>query len=515
MEHVKKREEISKEFTWALEDLYQDQAAWSEDLEKIRKLAQKLYSCKGTLVEGAENLKKALNFYSELNQRFEKAYVYANQLLHQDMANGESQKCSGQVQVLMNQVNEVSAFLEPEILKIPDEKLTEYLADEPFSEYRRFLEEILRTKEHSLSEEKEELLARVSELGRAPSNIYGMFNNADITFQPVKDENGNNTKERNPEFPNNYIKHIKECVENYYIKQDVLESIEGIKNPVCLLSEAENNNQGILTIIELIDERIRHIDEAIEKLEKYQENFITKCFEKAETIVRDLEKLPGLSKIKFGGKDINIIKLELFEYEKDEKIRRMKEYIYKIVQDMEEKPEEMTKEVLNEKLSSKMLVGQIINIDKAYVKLYKIEDVQEHSTYKRWEEDLGSDGQVNAIYFMFAVCIISYISMLTRKDGSSKCKKVIIVDNPFGATSAVFLWKVMFEILKENNVQLIAPGHNISKEIISMFEVNYVLKHEFKDGNKKTVVVEQEFRTEDSLKNMNFDTIDGNQQKLF
>ena len=26
MEHVKKREEISKEFTWALEDLYQDQA---------------------------------------------------------------------------------------------------------------------------------------------------------------------------------------------------------------------------------------------------------------------------------------------------------------------------------------------------------------------------------------------------------------------------------------------------------------------------------------------------------
>ena len=220
MEHVKKREEISKEFTWALEDLYQDQAAWSEDLEKIRKLAQKLYSCKGTLVEGAENLKKALNFYSELNQRFEKAYVYANQLLHQDMANGESQKCSGQVQVLMNQVNEVSAFLEPEILKIPDEKLTEYLADEPFSEYRRFLEEILRTKEHSLSEEKEELLARVSELGRAPSNIYGMFNNADITFQPVKDENGNEqplTQERYVHYLENKNREIrKEAFTNLY-----------------------------------------------------------------------------------------------------------------------------------------------------------------------------------------------------------------------------------------------------------------------------------------------------------
>lgn len=120
----------------------------------------------------------------------------------------------------MNQVNEVSAFLEPEILKIPDEKLTEYLADEPFSEYQRFLEEILRTKEHSLSEEKEELLARVSELGRAPSNIYGMFNNADITFQPVKDENGNEqplTQERYVHYLENKNREIrKEAFTNLY-----------------------------------------------------------------------------------------------------------------------------------------------------------------------------------------------------------------------------------------------------------------------------------------------------------
>lgn len=29
-------------------------------------------------------------------------------------------------------------------------------------------------------------------------------------FSWVKDENGNNTKERNPDFPSNYIDHIKE-----------------------------------------------------------------------------------------------------------------------------------------------------------------------------------------------------------------------------------------------------------------------------------------------------------------
>lgn len=34
-------------------------------------------------------------------------------------------------------------------------------------------------------------------------------------FSWIKDENGNNTKERNPEFPQNYINHIKENIGKY------------------------------------------------------------------------------------------------------------------------------------------------------------------------------------------------------------------------------------------------------------------------------------------------------------
>ena len=311
-----------------------------------------------------------------------------------------------------------------------------------------------------------------------------------------------------------YINYIKEQVAEFYIKQDVLEKIENLKIPT-KLSETKIIGNGITTIIETLEEKIRHIEEALKLLESYQENFITKCFEKAETIVRDLEKLPGLSRIKINGKDTNIIKLDLFEYEKEEKLNKMKEYIYDLVKEMEENPDKMNKEQLNESLSSKALVSQIVNMDKASVKLYKIEDIPENSTYKKWEDDLGSDGQVNAIYFMFAVCIISYISMLTRKENSNKSKKVIIADNPFGATSAVFLWNVMFSILKENNVQLIAPGHNINKEIVSKFEVNYVLKHEYYNGNKKSVVVDKELRTEDDIDNMNFEILQGDQQSIF
>lgn len=40
----------------------------------------------------------------------------------------------------------------------------------------------------------------------------GVIDSDSSEFSWVKDENGNNTKERNPEFPQNYIKHIKDNI---------------------------------------------------------------------------------------------------------------------------------------------------------------------------------------------------------------------------------------------------------------------------------------------------------------
>lgn len=191
MPEIRKRSEMPGEFTWALEDLYRNAEQWRVDLQCAGKLAEELQSCRGTLGKDAYALFHALEIYRNMNCTFEKVYVYANQLLHQDMGNGESQSLSGEAQVLMNRINGASAFLEPEILEIPEEKLWTFLEEEPrLEEFCRFLEEILRQKEHSLSPGKEELLARVQEIGQAPSNIYAMFNNADITFEPVTDAGG-------------------------------------------------------------------------------------------------------------------------------------------------------------------------------------------------------------------------------------------------------------------------------------------------------------------------------------
>lgn len=311
-----------------------------------------------------------------------------------------------------------------------------------------------------------------------------------------------------------FVQAIEEQIKDYYIKQDVLDTLHQLNMPVNS-EECSNIEKSINEIIEHIKLKIDNIDVILKDLAEYQQKFVTKCYEKAETVVNDLKKLPSLSRIKINGKKVNMIKLDLYEYEKEEKENRIKSYIDSIVQELEKSSEEIKREQISEKLSSKALVSQIVNMDRASVKLYKIEDIEENSAYKNWEGDLGSDGQINAFYFMFAVCIISYISMLTRGESQNDGRKVIIADNPFGATSAVYLWNAMFDILKENNVQLIAPGHNISKELVSKFEVNYVLKQEVFNQNKKVVKIEKEILANHDEDYMGMDYLEMEQQRLF
>jgi hypothetical protein len=140
-------------------------------------------------------------------------------------------------------------------------------------------------------------------------------------------------------------------------------------------------------------------------------------------------------------------------------------------------------------LATKELLAQIVDMDKAVVRLYKVESLPENSRFYRWEHAVGSEGQNNSLYFIFASCLISFIRMLSVTNTALRTKKVIIADNPFGATSAPYLWEPMFKIMKQNDIQLIAPGHRIPREITAKFGVSYLLNQEIlQDGRLRVVV---------------------------
>lgn len=186
------REEVQQQDKWRIEDLYSSDTVWEQDFTKMQEMTEEFRKYQGTMGQSAEKLFTVLQKQDELNQLMENIYVYASQRNHEDMANGTYQQLFGRAQSLMVQVSDVISFVEPELLAIPEEKLEQFFQEEErLSLYKRYVDEKLRVKKHILSEEMEAVLAKASEIGKAPRNIFQMFNNADIDFGTVHDEKGN------------------------------------------------------------------------------------------------------------------------------------------------------------------------------------------------------------------------------------------------------------------------------------------------------------------------------------
>lgn len=185
-----KRQEQKIENTWNMQDLYATEELYARDGEMLNEKLQEFAAYQGTLAQGEEQAAKALESYGDLNHMFERMYVYAFQKYHEDTGNAKYQKMSGEMDIMAVKLGQAVSWLEPELLKLPEETLQKYLASEKLSEYRRFMERIARKREHVLDAEMEALMSRIGELGQAPSTIYSMFDNADLRFPDAADENG-------------------------------------------------------------------------------------------------------------------------------------------------------------------------------------------------------------------------------------------------------------------------------------------------------------------------------------
>lgn len=195
-EKLKKREEVNRKDTWAMEDLFATDEVWEEEFEKLDGLCDTLASYKGTLFGSVERMEGFFETYEKASLMLERVYVYAGQKYHEDTTNSKYQGFSERADALMAKYQESVAFLEPEVLSVDEEtykEITEgFFRKIPEKEegYRRFFYEIIRSKEHSLSVELEELLASGQEALDSASNIFSMFNNADVKFPAIEDENG-------------------------------------------------------------------------------------------------------------------------------------------------------------------------------------------------------------------------------------------------------------------------------------------------------------------------------------
>lgn len=189
-----KRSEQNIQDTWNMEDMFPGDEIWEKDFETAAELIPKYADFAGKVSKDKEKLIEYFRFNDEVNLLVERLYVYSNQKYHEDMAESKYQAYSGKAQKLVVDIGSASAYFEPELLEMDEEVLLEWMKDERLADYRRYVSEILRGKEHTLDKKTEEILAKSKKMASAADNIYAMYNGADIEFPEVTDSKGEKMK---------------------------------------------------------------------------------------------------------------------------------------------------------------------------------------------------------------------------------------------------------------------------------------------------------------------------------
>ncbi len=189
---IPERSEIREQDKWAIHDIYASDELWEEDLKKAKELIPTVASFAGKLGSSAENLLAYMKLEEETDLVADSLANYAMRRSDEDARVSKYQAMVGRLMSSFVELNAASAFATPEIMAISDETMETFYASCPeLEKYRRFLNNIRRRREHVLSPAEEKLLAAAGEVTGAPSNIYSMFSDADITFPDAVDAQGN------------------------------------------------------------------------------------------------------------------------------------------------------------------------------------------------------------------------------------------------------------------------------------------------------------------------------------
>lgn len=184
------RKDIPQHLKWDVESVFADDAAWEAALTEAEQLLAQTAAFAGTLGESIDRLAAYMQTREQLLMALDKIFLYAQMKRDEDNTNPTYQALADRAQGLGVKISAAMSFEEPEFLTIGEERLQEWLQKPNLAVYRRFFDELLRQQTHIRNQAEEEILALAGEVCAAPRNIFGMFNNADIKFPTIENENG-------------------------------------------------------------------------------------------------------------------------------------------------------------------------------------------------------------------------------------------------------------------------------------------------------------------------------------
>lgn len=188
---IPKRNEISEDLKWDLTRIFKTDAEWEAEYTRVKKAVQSLSTLKPSFTESGHKLYNGLSQILAVSRNLEKVYVYATLSSDVDTSDAHYLGYVAQVQSLASQFEAATSFIDPAILQISEEKMTQFKQEEPrLNNYAHMLEQITRKRPHTLSAEEERIIADAGDALSTSENTYNVLTNSDMEYGYVQNDEG-------------------------------------------------------------------------------------------------------------------------------------------------------------------------------------------------------------------------------------------------------------------------------------------------------------------------------------
>ena len=188
---TKERKDIEARYKWDLSVIYPTETDFYADYAKAEKAIKSFGKYQDTMCESSKDLYNTLKSLTDIEALIDKLFHYASLNFSVETSNNSYQSLNAKVRNLAISAGTATWFVEPYMLRIPEETMESWLSEnKKLVTFRRMIEKTMRRKNHTLSDECEKLMAKMENCIGAPNEVRNIFVNSDMRFGKIKDETG-------------------------------------------------------------------------------------------------------------------------------------------------------------------------------------------------------------------------------------------------------------------------------------------------------------------------------------
>ena len=185
------RSKIDQKYKWDLSGIYKTAEDFSADYALCEKMIADYQKHEKTMLSSAESLLSALADIAKISSKIEKLWCYAYLNFATDTSKSEYQAGVARVRTLAAGADAKTWFVSPYIIRLDEKTVSEWYKSCPaLLSFKRMIDNGLRQKPYTLSDDCEKLVSKLSEGLDSHENIRSIFANSDLRFGKIRNEEG-------------------------------------------------------------------------------------------------------------------------------------------------------------------------------------------------------------------------------------------------------------------------------------------------------------------------------------